>query len=75
MPKVKAARYGVKLDLLCFEVLETDAGGVVEEALRLNPGLAERLGASGYDLALDEVVVLPEPRSTPPTIAQIKLWD
>lgn len=75
MPKVKAARFGVKLDLLCFEILETDGGGVVEEALRLNPGLAARLRASGGNLALDEVVTLPEPAPTTRTVPQIKLWD
>lgn len=75
MPKVRAARFGVKLDLLCFEVLETDAGGVVEEALRLNPGLAERLTAGGYDLALDDAVILPERQETTRTVPQIKLWD
>lgn len=73
--RLKPARLGVMLDLLLFDIRESDGDGLVEETLGLNPGLAGRLARAGHALALDEVVMLPEERPAVRTVQQIKLWD
>jgi len=67
-----AALQGDTLSALCWRVLGTTAGGVVEQAYALNPGLA----AGGTVLAEGQVVILPEPPS-PAAVAleTVNLWD
>jgi phage tail protein X len=69
------ARLGVMLDELAFEARDSDANGIVEATLGLNPGLANALRADGHALALDRAVTLPEIPARTRTVPQIKLWD
>lgn len=73
--RVEITRMNIMLDQLCFEVLGTDTGGVVEAALALNPGLARTLAANGLVLPLGITVILPDPETTRPVDRTIKLWD
>jgi phage tail protein X len=73
--KAAAAKLGVMIDALAYGALQTDAGGVVEAALGLNPGLPAALRRSRHALPLDQPVALPEPERGARTVAQIKLWD
>jgi phage tail protein X len=53
-------------------VLGTTAGGVVEQALTLNPGLARAaLVAEGTPVTLPD----PPPTGTATTLATTNLWD
>lgn len=72
--RIVITRDTVALDALCFDVLGTDAGGVVETALGLNPGLAAELAAQPF-LALERTVILPDPETIQPRDLSIKLWD
>jgi phage tail protein X len=73
--RVEVRHLGVMLDRLAFDVLDTDTGGVVEQALDANPGLADRLLRNGHALTLGVVVVLPDLPPQTRTIKQIKLWE
>jgi phage tail protein X len=60
------------LDAICWRTLGTTAGGVVEQALDLNPGLSETaLIAAGTP------VLLPDPPTGDPvsTLDTTNLWD
>ena len=60
-------------DLVCWRELGTTAAGVVEQALELNPGLADSgvVIASGTRLILPAV---PAPAATP-VRTLVQLWD
>jgi phage tail protein X len=63
---------GERLDQICWRVLGTTTGGVVEAALALNPGMA----ANGPLIAEGTVVTLPDaPTATPATLETVNLWD
>lgn len=66
------AQQGDTLDALCWRVLGTTAGGVVETALGLNPALAE----AGPIIAESTAVTLPDPPQARATILEtVNLWD
>ena len=68
---IVSALQGDTLDLLCWRHMGTTAG-VVEEAYRINPGLADQ----GPILPEGIAVTLPErPASTPATRETVNLWD
>ena len=73
--KIAVARQNVMVDGLCFGVLETDAGGVVEATLGLNPGVSGTLRKTGHRLALEQVVLLPEPEAATRVVHQVTLWN
>lgn len=73
--RITVTRTGVMLDRLCFDILGTDAGGVVEATLVLNPGLAELLAGNGHELPLGHTLTLPDPEALRPADRTIKLWD
>lgn len=64
---------GDTLDLLCWRELGTTEAGVVEQALELNPGLAD----AGALVAPGTVVTLPEvpAQAATPTRELVQLWD
>lgn len=72
MTSTATALQGDTLDRICWRVLGTTEGGVVEQAYALNPGLA----ALGTTLPEGTPVTLPDP---PPAAAvalqTINLWD
>lgn len=66
------AQQGDTLDALCWRVLGTTDGGVVEAALGLNPALAE----AGAFIAEGTAVTLPDPpQARATTLATVNLWD
>lgn len=72
MPLSATAHQGDTLDALCWRVLGTTAGGVVEAALDLNRNLAD----AGAVLAEGQGVILPD--LVPATILTretVNLWD
>lgn len=70
--KTVTALQGDTLDLICWRVLGTTQGHVVEDALALNPGLA----ALGTVLPQGTVIVLPDPPvAAAATLQTINLWD
>lgn len=69
MTRTVRAQQGDTLDRLCQRYLGTTAG-VTEQALTLNPGLAER----GPVLPQGTAVHLPR-RATPPARPTVNLWD
>ncbi|WDF71468.1 tail protein X [Novosphingobium sp. KACC 22771] len=72
MTTTATARANERLDTLCYRILGTTTGGVVEAALALNPGLA----GGGSWIAEGTQVTLPDvPTATPSTIEIVKLWD
>jgi len=72
MPVGATARQGETLDAICWRVLGTTAGGVVEAALELNPGLAaSALIAEGTAVTLPD----PPPTGAVSTLATTNLWD
>lgn len=72
MARTVTAQQGDTLDALCWRVLGTTAGGVVEAALGLNPALAE----AGPFLAEGRQVTLPDPPSAQTTTLEtVNLWD
>ena len=71
MTTTATALAGERLDTLCYRVLGTTTGGVVEDALTLNPGMA----ANGPFIAEGTVVTLPDvPTATPTTVETVELW-
>jgi phage tail protein X len=64
---------GDTLDLICWRELGTTAAGVVEQALELNPGLADAgvVIPSGTAIALPAA---PAPAATP-VRTLVQLWD
>jgi len=63
---------GDTVDLLCWRTLGTTSGGVVEQTLALNPGLAQL----GPVLPVATVVTLPTvSAAVPATIETVNLWD
>lgn len=66
------ALQGETLDALCWRVLGQTAGGVVEQALRLNRDLAD----AGAFLAEGQAVILPA-QTTPAaaTLDIVQLWS
>lgn len=72
MPRLVTAQQGDTLDALCWRVLGTTAGGVVETALDQNPALAE----AGPFIAEGTSVTLPDPPQAQTTILEtVNLWD
>lgn len=70
MPEVRAHQ-GETLDRLCYRVLGRTAG-VTEQALELNPGLAE----FGPELPHGTLVTLPDEQAVEPPVADtIQLWS
>ncbi|GHE20105.1 tail protein X [Halomonas urumqiensis] len=68
MPHARAHQ-GDTLDALCYRVLgRTD--GVTEQALDMNPGLAEL----GPILPHGTLVTLPEEQRTPAVVDTVQLW-
>lgn len=71
MTTTATARANERLDSLCYRVLGTVSGGVIEAALALNPGMA----GNGPWLAEGAQVTLPDvPAATPATIETVTLW-
>lgn len=62
---------GDTLDLICWRELGTTAGGVVEQAYALNPGLADQGAAlpGGIDVMLPTIAT-----QTPAILPSIALW-
>ncbi len=72
MTSLATALQGDTLDLICWRVLGTTAGGIVEAALVLNPGLAD----AGPVLARGTAVILPDPPAAAAlTRETVNLWD
>lgn len=72
MPPITRALQGDTLDLICWRLLGTTEGGVVDAAYALNPGLA----ALGTILPEGTEVVLPDPPSAATVALQtVNLWD
>jgi phage tail protein X len=72
MPSIVTARQGDTIDALCWRILGTTSGGVVEAALALNPALA----AAGPVLAEGAAVILPDPpQAAVQTLETVNLWD
>lgn len=72
MSSVTTALQGDTLDLICWRVLGTTEGGVVEQAYAMNSGLA----ALGTILPEGTEVMLPDPPSAAAVALQtINLWD
>jgi len=67
------AQDGDTLDLLCWRELGTTAGGVVEQTLELNPGLAD----AGATIARGTEVTLPDtlPADAVPVLETVQLWN
>ncbi|WP_062784981.1 tail protein X [Novosphingobium capsulatum] len=72
MTTTATAQQGEMLDAVCWRVLGTTAGGVVEAALDLNPGLS--LSAQ---IAEGTTVILPDPPAThaTTTLDTTNYWD
>ncbi|WP_416139082.1 tail protein X [Halomonas sp. HK25] len=68
MPTVRTHQ-GETLDALCYRVLGR-TGDVTEQALELNPGLAEL----GPILPHGTLVKLPEEQRRPRTVESVQLW-
>ncbi|MCO4053386.1 MAG: hypothetical protein HEQ16_04925 [Bosea sp.] len=73
--RVTVTREGMMVDQLALAATGSDAGGAVEETLRLNPGLAAVLARAGHRLELGRVVTAPEASAGPAVIRTVKLWD
>ena len=72
MTSIVTARQGDTLDAICWRELGTTSGGVVEQALALNPDLI----ALGTRVTEGAAVILPDPPATSaPTLETINLWD
>lgn len=72
MPRTVTAQQGDTLDALCWRVLGTTTGGVVEAALGLNPALA----GAGLFIAEGTAVILPDPpAANTATLQTVNLWD
>ncbi len=70
--KFATAQQGDTLDALCWRVLGTTSGGVVETAFGLNPALAE----AGPFIAEGTSVILPDPpQGSTTTLETVNLWD
>ncbi|WP_411971143.1 tail protein X [Halomonas rhizosphaerae] len=69
MPRVRTHQ-GETLDALCYRVLGTTAG-VTEQALEMNPGLAEL----GPILPHGTLVELPEEPPTAAVVDTVQLWS
>ncbi|MGM0912779.1 MAG: tail protein X [Pseudomonadota bacterium] len=69
MPRVRTHQ-GETLDSLCYRVLGTTAG-VTEQALEMNPGLAEL----GPILPHGTLVELPEEPPTGAVVDTVQLWS
>jgi len=66
------AHQGDTLDAVCWRELGTTSGGVVEQALALNPGLA----AHRTVLPEGTAVIRPEtPSGAAVTLETVNLWD
>ncbi|WP_333840545.1 tail protein X [Novosphingobium sp.] len=72
MPLPTIANQGETLDAICWRVLGATAGGVVEQALELNPGIAAT-ALIGEGTA----ILLPDPplAGAVGTLATTNLWD
>ncbi len=72
MTSTVTALQGDTLDRICWRVLGTTAGGVVDQAYGLNPGLAKL----GTKLPEGTVVTLPDPPAAATlALATINMWD
>lgn len=72
MTSIVTVLQGDTLDRVCWRVLGTTEGGVVEQAYALNPGLA----ALGPVLPEGTEVTLPDPPAAAAVALQtINLWD
>lgn len=72
MPSTATTLQGDTLERICWRVLGTTEGGVVEQAYTLNPGLA----ALGTILPEGTEVTLPDPPPAAAVLLQtINAWD
>ncbi len=72
MTSTVLAHQGDTLDAICWRELGTTAGGIVEDALLLNPGLADK----GPTIPEGTAVTLPDPPSTIAAVLEtVNLWD
>ncbi len=72
MTSTVKAHQGDTIESICWRELGTTSGGVVEEALDLNPDLV----ALGTSVAEGAIVTLPDvPASTTTTLETVNLWD
>ena len=76
-PNAAIAREGDTLDLICWRVLGTTAGGVVEAAFGLNRNGGASLAELGSVIAEGTTVLLPDPpqAATSSTLETVNLWD
>lgn len=71
------AQAGDTLDLICWRVLGTTAGGVVEAAFELNRNGGASLAELGDTIAEGTTVILPN-RPAPASVSALQtvnLWD
>ncbi len=73
--RVTVTKEGLMIDQLAMAATGSDAGGTVEAALDLTPGLAAELARAAHRLALVRVVTAPEASEGPALIRTVKLWD
>ncbi|WP_185998225.1 tail protein X [Novosphingobium aerophilum] len=72
MPSSVIAMQGDTLDMICWRVLGTTEGEVVEQAYALNPGLA----ALGTILPEGRTITLPDPPAAAAVaLDTINAWD
>lgn len=71
MATVRVEHDAMTLDLLVWRAFGRQDGGLVEQTLALNPGLA----AQGTLLPIGTLVVLPEPQAPQPVRRDsVRLW-
>jgi phage tail protein X len=73
--RVTVTKEGMMLDQLVLAAAGSDAGGRVEEALAMNPGLADELAQAGHRLDPGRSLTLPTASTAPAMIRTVKLWD
>lgn len=72
MTSTVTAHQGDTIEAICWRELGTTSGGIVEEALALNPDLV----ALGTRVAEGASVTLPDaPSSTTTTLETVNLWN
>lgn len=73
--RVSVTKEGLMLDQLVLAATGSETDGRVEEALALNPGLADELASAGHRLDLGRALTLPEATARPALVRTVKLWD
>lgn len=69
--RVTVKTEGWTVDRIVWEVLQDHAPELVQETLRLNPGLA----GIGLIVPTGSVLTLPDPPASTPSRTVVRLWD